>query len=227
MSDARRDFFVTGTDTGVGKTVIAAALVLAARAAGRPVLGFKPLESGVGAGEPADSEVLAEASGTAEPLARPLLSLPEPLTPALAAERAGVAIDAHAIVDRVTRLRAAGYTLVVEAAGGLLAPLTWDFTALDLAAQARLEAVVVARAGLGTLNHVRLTVNALRAHGVAVRGVVLNGRGDPPSLAEATNPAVLARLLPGVPLVSVPRHAGCTPLEAARRSADLAARLAP
>jgi dethiobiotin synthetase len=213
------DLLVTGTDTGVGKTVVAAALVLARRDAGVRAIGFKPLESGVGGGERADSAILAAASGAAEPLTAPLAQLAEPLAPAIAAERAGVAIGAEAIEERVTSLRAGGWSLVVEGAGGILVPLAWGYTALDLAARLGLEAVVVGRAGLGTLNHVQLTVDALRRRDVSVRAVVLNGRGDPPELAEATNPSALSRLLPETRIIEVPRYDTVDPLEAARRAA--------
>ncbi len=216
-----RDLLVTGTDTGVGKTVIAAGLVLAARAAGWRALGFKPAETGLEDGTPCDSDLLRLASGCDEPLARPLLRLREALTPALAAERAGTALEARAVLERVTRLRAAGYALVVEGAGGLLAPLAWDWSALDLAVQAGLDAVIVARAGLGTLNHTLLTAAALHARGVVLRGVVLNGRGEPATLAEDTNPAALARLLPGVTLVSVPQQPSGDALRAAHAAAAL------
>jgi dethiobiotin synthetase len=209
------DLLVTGTDTGVGKTVVAAALLLGLRARGVKAVGFKPAESGIEAGEAADSELLARASGLDEPLARPLLRLAEPLAPAVAADRAGLALDAEAVRARVAALREAGYRLVVEGAGGLAVPLAWGFTALDLAAAAGLSAIVVARAGLGTLNHVCLTAEALRARGVPLAGVVLNGRGDPPDLAEQTNPDVLSRLLPGVRVVVTPRTTGGA-LESAR-----------
>ena len=213
------DLLVTGTDTGVGKTVIAAALVLARRAAGVRAIGFKPAESGLDAGTTADSAILAAASGIAEPLASPVAQVAEPLAPAVAAERAGVAVDVTAIEERVRSLRAAGWSVVVEGAGGVLVPLAWGYTALDLAAGLGLETVVVGRAGLGTLNHVQLTVDALRRRDVPVRAVVLNGRGDPPDLAESTNPSALRRLLPGVRIIEVPRHDTDDPLEAARRAA--------
>lgn len=212
------DLLVTGTDTGVGKTVIAAALVLALRESGARALGFKPAETGLGAGEPADSQVLAAASGLDEPLAQPLLRLSEPLAPAVAAERAGIALEPRLLEERVGMLRAAGYRLVVEGAGGLLAPLAWGFTALDLARRCRFEAVLVARAGLGTLNHVALSAEVMRAAGVPLRAVVLNARAEPPSLAEATNPGALARLLPGVTVRVVPRHVKAEPLAAARHA---------
>jgi dethiobiotin synthetase len=213
------DLLVTGTDTGVGKTVIASAIVLARRKAGVRAIGFKPAESGVGGDDIPDSAILAAASGAAEPRAAPVARLGEPLAPAVAADRAGAVVDTAAIEERVESLRAAGWSVIVEGAGGILVPLAWGYTALDLAARLGLEAVVVGRAGLGTLNHVQLTVAALRRRDVPVRAVVLNGRGDPPDLAESTNPAALERLLPGTRIIEVPHYDTVDPLEAARRAA--------
>jgi dethiobiotin synthetase len=212
------DLPVTGTDTGVGKTVVAAALVMALREAGVAAVGFKPVESGVSGDEVPDSAVLAAASGIDPPQARPLLQLAEPLAPAVASERSGQTLDVRALERRLPALYAAGFTVVVEGAGGLLAPLAWGYTALDLAARCGLHAVVVGRAGRGTLNHCLLTVAALRARGVPVRGVVLSGPSDPPDLAESTNPAALAQLVPGVPVLVLPRHPDRGPLAAARAS---------
>jgi dethiobiotin synthetase len=221
-----RDILVTGTDTGVGKTVIAAALVKGLRASGVRAIGFKPAETGIDGSGTADSEILHCASAEMTTLAAPLLRLAEPLAPAVAAERAGVSIRPEAIEARVESLRAAGYALVVEGAGGLMAPLAWTekrspapfsekgagllfYTVLDLAERCGLEAVIVARAGLGTLNHVTMTVAMLRSRGVAIRGVILNNANPAASadLAESTNLNALARMLPGVQTVSVPRHA--------------------
>jgi dethiobiotin synthetase len=200
------DFLVTGTDTGVGKTAIAAALVLAARQAGLRAIGFKPVETGVADEGAADSALLARATGHPDPMAAPLLSLPEPLAPAVAAERASIAVDPEEIEHRVRTLRDKRYdVVVVEGAGGVAVPLTWGFTALDLARHLGLSAVVVARPGLGTLNHVWLTVEALSARDVHVAAIVLNGRAASPDLAEETNPDALARLLPRVPRLLIPR----------------------
>ncbi|MBI2834114.1 MAG: dethiobiotin synthase [Acidobacteria bacterium] len=219
------DLLVTGTDTGVGKTVVAAALLMAFRDRGTRAIGFKPAESGIQTAEISDSDVLAEASAEQTPLVRPLLSLAEPLAPAVAAERAGVTLDPQALEDRVGALRAAGFTLVVEGAGGLLVPLAWDYTILDLAAHAGLATIVVARAGLGTLNHVALTVAMLQHRRVAVRGVVLNGRSENHDLPETTNPGALARLIPGIPIIVIPRHAAKDPAAAARASVPFVERL--
>jgi dethiobiotin synthetase len=214
-SGSVRDLLVTGTDTGVGKTVIAAALVTALRTCGVRALGFKPVETGVRAGEPSDSEVLATSSGEDVAAARPLLQLAEPLAPALAAERAGVTIDPDAIEGRIKELRRDGYSLVVEGAGGVMVPLSWGYTVLDLAQACDFDAVVVARAGLGTLNHVAMTVMMLRSREIPIRGVVLNGRSAAPDLAESTNPATLARLLQGVRIIEVPNDPSGAPVASA------------
>lgn len=203
-----RDLLVTGTDTGVGKTVIAASLVSALRARGVRALGFKPAETGHNANDTTDSELLARASGERVGLASPLLQLSEPLAPAVAAERAGTVLNPEDVESRIAQLRKAGYTLVIEGAGGVMVPVTWDYTVLDLAERCDLDAIVVARAGLGTLNHVALTVLMLQSRHIAVRGIVLNGRSDTPDLAEATNPSTLARMLPGLRIVETPHQRG-------------------
>ena len=210
------DFLVTGTDTGVGKTAVAAGLVLALRRAGQRAAGFKPVESGVVPGGASDADLLARATGADEPLARPLLSLAEALAPAVAAPRAGQAVDPGEIEARVRGLRDKRYdAVVVEGAGGVAVPITWGYTALDLARHLGLLAVVVARPGLGTLNHIWLTVEALSARNVAVAAVVLNGAAQPPDLAEATNPDALSRLLPRVRCVSLPRVPSADPWDVA------------
>ena len=210
-----RDLLVTGTDTGVGKTMIAAALVTALRASGVRAIGFKPAETGIGPGEPSDSDVLARASADQNVLARPLLHLPEPLAPAVAADRAGLTLDPDDIETRIRQLRSEGYTVVVEGAGGVMVPLSWGYTVLDLAHACDLDAVVVARAGLGTLNHVAMTVMMLRSHQIPIRGIVLNGRSAAPDLAESTNAESLGRMLHGVRIVEVPRDSTGSPIVAA------------
>lgn len=209
------DLLVTGTDTGVGKTVIAAAVVTALRARGVRAIGFKPAETGIEPGQDRDSDVLARASGPREALAAPLLQLAEPLAPAVAADRAGAEMNPRDLEARIAQLRAAGYTLVVEGAGGVMVPLAWGYTVLDLACACDLEAIVVARPGLGTLNHVAMTVAVLHARGIPVRGVVLNGRSTAPDLAEATNPAALARMLGAIRVVEIPRQSPGDPITAA------------
>lgn len=199
-----RDLLVTGTDTGVGKTVISAALITALRARGVRAVGFKPAETGGAANEETDSELLAHASSERNALASPLLQLSEPLAPAVAADRAGAVLNPEDVESRIEQLRKAGCTLVIEGAGGVMVPLAWDYTVLDLAERCDLDAIVVGRAGLGTLNHVALTVLMLQSRHIPVRGIVLNGRSTSPDLAESTNPATLGRMLPGLRIVETP-----------------------
>jgi dethiobiotin synthetase len=220
-----RDLLITGTDTGIGKTIIACALVKALRTNGVRALGFKPAETGIDEAGLADSEWLQRASGETTALATPLLQLAEPLAPAVAAERAGTRIHPEEIEERVELLRRAGYLLVVEGAGGVMTPLAWEkgavpllpvkgvrplfYSVLDLAEHCGLDAVIVARVGLGTLNHVTMTAAMLRSRGISIKAVVLNGGPVPPPAtpAEATNPGALARMLPDVRIINVPHHA--------------------
>lgn len=216
---------VAGTDTAVGKTVISAALLLALRERGVRSLGYKPAETGLEPGVTPDSQILAQASGEDLVAARPLLQLAEPLAPAVAARRAGQELSLGQVVERIRGLQASGFRLVVEGAGGLLVPLGRGWNAADLALACGLRVLLVARAGLGTLNQVLLTVEALAHRGVPLAGLVLNGRTDPPTLAEATNPEALAQLLPGLALVSIPRFPTDDALAAARRAAPYLAPL--
>ena len=224
-----RDLLITGTDTGIGKTVVAAAIIKALRTHGARVIGFKPIETGVTAGEPPDSELLAHASGETVTAASPLLQLSEALAPAVAAQRAGMNIAPSEIEQRVGQLRRAGYTIVIEGAGGLMVPLTWEkgagipfsgksdrgpFTALDIAERFGLDAVVVGRAGLGTLNHIALTVAMLQSRAVPIRAVILNGRRSPDDLAELTNRSALAQMLPEITIIEVPWHDAGSPTDA-------------
>ncbi len=178
-----RGVFVTGTDTGVGKTRVAGGLVRRLRAAGVGAVPTKPVQTGA----VRDARGRLRAGDVEEALAIAGLSLPEPerdelatyrfepaCSPHLAARLAGQPIELARITAATARLADRYGAVVVEGAGGVLVPLGPATTMLDLAAALGLPAVVVARAGLGTLNHVLLTVDALRRRDVCVAGVVLN-----------------------------------------------------
>jgi dethiobiotin synthetase len=215
-------FFITATDTGVGKTEIACALIRAARAAGVDAVGMKPAQSGHTPGEPSDAERLREAAGGVEPLAEICpYTLGAPLAPAVAARVEGRAIELDRILAAARALAARHDALVVEGAGGLLVPLTERETFADLAVALGLPVVLVARAGLGTVNHAALTAEALRARGLAIAAIVLNRTSpeDDPSVPH--NAAEVARLT-GVKVV------GPLPFKAdiAERGAALQAALA-
>ncbi len=214
-----RGLFVTATDTAVGKTEVACALVAGARAAGLDAVGMKPAQSGVLPGERTDGERLHAASGAVEPLeALCPYSFAAPLAPAVAARVEGKEISLSRIVDGARALGARHAAVVVEGAGGLLVPLTARETYADLAVALALPVVVVARAGLGTVNHVALTVEALRSRGLAVAALVLNrtGPADDPSVPH--NAAEIARLTGIAPCATLPFVADIAAREAILRS---------
>jgi dethiobiotin synthetase len=197
--DDPRGLFVAGTDTGVGKTVVTAGLTGWLREAGVDARAVKPAQTG----HPPDDDAAFVARACGDDDAAVCHRRLEPaLAPRVAAERAGVDLSYDAIRDACEASVAEGEAAVVEGIGGLRVPLAGDREVLDLAADLALPAVVVARSGLGTLNHTALTVDALADRGVPVRGVVLNDHaGD--TVAERTNPDELRRMLP-VPVWTVP-----------------------
>jgi dethiobiotin synthetase len=189
-----RGCFVTGTDTGVGKTVLAAAIAAALRADGIRVAAFKPVVTGLDEpepGRPADHELLAAATGMAPDDVAPRTFGP-PVSPHLAAELAGTALDPAATIDAARAAGAGADALVVEGVGGLLVPLTTAFTVRDLAAALGLPVVIAARPGLGTISHTLLTVEAARAAALEVRAVVLTPWPEAPSAMERSNRATIA-----------------------------------
>jgi dethiobiotin synthetase len=200
-----RGLFITGTDTGVGKTEVTCALVANARAAGVDAVAMKPAQSGVTPGEPTDAERLHEASGRAEPLEVLCpYSFAAPLAPAVAARLEGRTISFGAIVDRVRALADRHARVLVEGAGGLIVPLSDAHTYADLAVALGLPVLVVARAGLGTVNHTALTVEALAARGLVLAGIVLNRVCDTDDASVPYNVAEIARVTGREPLASLP-----------------------
>ena len=213
--------FVTGTDTNVGKTYVACALARRARARRHKVFAFKPIETGCtstdGGYLGADQELLAAAAGDWQTGAlRGLYRFPLPAAPLVAAQQAGSAIDLD-LVERTVHEGAAqsgaSWTLV-EGAGGWRVPITPDADMAALARRLQLPVLVVARAGLGTINHSLLTLEAIERDGLSVAGLVLSRlETDDPTAAESnlaqiercwagtililsTDPLVLDRLLP-------------------------------
>jgi malonyl-CoA O-methyltransferase len=182
---AHRGVFVTGTDTGVGKTLVSAILVKAWQADY-----WKPLQTGV-ADEPGDTPSVAFLADMAPSRVHaPAVVLQAPLSPWAAAPLEGVRIDTNALTCPATHA-----PLVVEGAGGLLVPIDDDAMMIDLIARLALPVILVARSGLGTINHTLLSLHALKAAGIAVAGVVMNG---PPS---ASNRLAIERF-GGVPVLA-------------------------
>ena len=209
---AEQGFFVVGTDTGVGKTLVAAGLLHALARRHARVVGMKPVAAGAvmvdGAWASEDALALRAASTISVPpeLDNPVL-LPEPLSPHLAAARAGRAIDVDALLECYQRLAGQADAVVVEGAGGFLVPLADDATGADLALRLRLPLVLVVGLRLGCLNHALLTAEAIAARGLRLAGWVAN-RIDPRMAAVDDNIATLARRLPAPLWAEVPH--GCT-----------------
>jgi dethiobiotin synthetase len=191
-----RGLFVTATDTGVGKTILSAALLAAMAAAGEQVRAHKPVVTGLEESSgswPADHELLASVARMTPEQVAPLRFGPA-VSPHLAAQLAGERIDP---ADLVARARAAGNdegTLIVEGVGGLLAPLADDYTVRDLAISLGLPLLIAARPGLGTINHTLLTLQTARAGGLDVRAVVLTPWPAQPSEMELSNHDTIARM---------------------------------
>jgi dethiobiotin synthetase len=196
--------FVTGTDTGVGKTVVAAAIAAALAARGLSVGVMKPVESGcTREGDrlvAADAALLVTASGASDPLelVNPY-QLEAPLAPALAAEIEAVEIEFDRIRRCFDELSRRHEVMIVEGAGGLLTPLTAGQRVGDLAAALRLPMLIVARNALGAINHTALTVASARAFGPVI-GVVLNHPTPAVDFASASNAAAIQRWS-GAPLL--------------------------
>lgn len=177
---------VTGTDTDVGKTIVTAALVVRA---GESVVVVKPAQTGVAPDEPGDLAEVGRLTGLTA--LHEGVRLPEPLAPTTAARRAGInlpSVEEYAkSIDEFARTYD---TVLVEGAGGLLVGLDADGNNLaDLAEHltSPFRFVVVSRAGLGTLNHTGLTVEALRARGLPVEGLVIGAWPAAPDLAQRCN----------------------------------------
>lgn len=197
MSDIA--IFLTGTGTGVGKTVAGCVIAAHWAAQGRSPRVMKPAESGCALMDgnlvPRDALALKTAAGDPRPLEEICPYRYEiPLTPAHAAEREGEAPDMERIVDSIKALKEEENPLLVEGAGGLLAPLAEGVLMSDLALAANLPLVLVAPLGLGAINHTLLSVREARRQGLTILGVILSDTTGEAAPAAERNPAAIEEL---------------------------------
>jgi dethiobiotin synthetase len=198
--DMADGIFVTGTDTGVGKTYVSAIALVQLRSAGIDVGAMKPVETGCAEvkGElvPADALALSEAAAAGDDmrLVAPL-RYKTPVAPFVAARLEGRPIDPLVILGAFAKLSLDHSFVLVEGAGGALVPLTKSHTMLDLAVELALPVLVVAASRLGGLNHSLLTLEACRARGVEIAGLVLNRMTPDADGAQRTNADALRELV--------------------------------
>jgi dethiobiotin synthetase len=224
LIDLRRDFFVTGTDTGVGKTLVTAALLRVLRESGLAVAGMKPIAAGAIAGPegPANEDALllqAESSAHhAYAIVNPWLFEPA-IAPHIAAAETGVAIDSDRIRAAHATLRASADVVIAEGAGGFLVPLDAARSCAELPALLGMDVILVVGLRLGCLNHALLTAEAIAARGLTLAGWVGNGIAAEFPRREA-NIATLAARLPAPCLGIVPWMAEPDPGKAAHALSD-------
>jgi dethiobiotin synthetase len=214
-----RGLFVTGTDTGVGKTVVAGAICAVLTSRGERVAGFKPVVTGLDEepeGWPRDHELLAAAAGAGQaPEEVAPYRFSPPVSPHFAAELAGETIEPARLLDAARAAAGGDRVLVAEGVGGLLVPITPGYLVRDLALDLGLPLVIAARAGLGTINHTLLTIEAARGAGLGVAGVVLTPWPARPEPIEQSNRATIERL-GGVSVNGLPPASPGTLAEAGR-----------
>jgi dethiobiotin synthetase len=204
-----KGLFITGTDTGVGKTTVACGLAAALRERGLRVGVLKPAETGCRSDDAGErvAEDCERLRFFAECEAPSLVCCPyrfeEPLAPAMAASHENVSIELKVIVDAYRQLSADYDLTIVEGAGGLLVPLTGSLTFAEVATALALPVLVIVGNRLGAINHTLLTVEAARMRGLHVAGYVVNALAAAGDAATKTNPAVLQQWL-GAAVGNVP-----------------------
>jgi len=219
--------FITGTDTGVGKTLVAAGLVRLARKRDLHALAVKPVETGCpfrdGMLYPEDGTLLQEASEgdlTLDECAPFRFSLPA--SPARAAATEGQYLNLHDIVEHVLALGDRADFLVVEGAGGLMVPIRERLMMIDLIGRIGYPVLLVARRRLGTINHTLLSVEALQRRDIEIRGIVVSQTDADAGPEEDYTAGDLSRLLKDIPVATLPRIAP----ESLRNPADIAQTMA-
>jgi len=228
----RRGYFITGTDTGVGKTVVTAAIAQVLRDRGTDVGVMKPVASGCARRREGlvslDAEFLAKAADAPEPLeVIAPIRLAEPLAPTVAAVRAGREIDLDPMWTAWERLRRRHEVMLVEGIGGALCPVTPRQSVADLARRFNLPVLIVARPGLGSINHTAMTAEVLRRRRLAVAGIIINRYDrDTENVADLTNPDEIQRVT-GVPILGLVPEDGATDFRAGIVGPDILAAIRP
>ena len=194
--------FVTGTDTGVGKTIATGVLAVCLRAHGLNAGVMKPIETGIGAGVLPDSDWLLSVAPSAVPLEMVApYRLRAPAAPLIAAEAENLLIDVQRIVSAYEALAARHDCMLIEGVGGVMVPLAPDLLVIDLIHQLRLPVLIVARSGLGSINHTLLTVECLKRRDIPIVGILFNNPTAPPDNADGHETIRMVLQLTGLRLI--------------------------
>jgi dethiobiotin synthetase len=208
MVHGAKGFFVTGTDTGVGKTIITAALIKVISRLGFTTGGMKPIESGcLQQGDvlvPSDGMFIKTAAHMEENIRHITpCCFRSPLAPLPASEIEGITVDFEKINKAFAEISGKYDVVIVEGIGGLLVPITRKYSVIDMAKDFNLPLIVVSRPSLGTINHTMLTVNYAIKEGLRVAGIIINYSQPPENtLAETTNPEIIKQISP-VPVIGI------------------------
>ncbi|UCH80420.1 MAG: dethiobiotin synthase [Nitrospiraceae bacterium] len=206
-----KGFFITGTDTGVGKTFVATGLIKALKTRGLVVCPMKPAETGcrVRQGQlfPQDTITLIKASGVDEPIdAINPYRMKNPLAPAVAAEKEGIIVKKKVILNAYKKLSHNYELIIAEGAGGIMVPLYKRYLFLDLVSDLDIPLLIIAHPGLGTINHSLLTLNAARKRGIRIMGLIFNHvKKTITDISIKSNPEVIARI-GKVPVIGIVPH---------------------
>jgi dethiobiotin synthetase len=208
MEHRAKGFFITGTDTGVGKTVITVALIKAICRLGFTAGGMKPIESGcLQQGDvlvPSDGMFIKTIAHMEENIRQITpCCFKSPLAPLPASESEDISVDFEKINQAFADISGKYDAVIIEGIGGLLVPITRNYSVIDMAKKFNLPLIVVSRPSLGTINHTMLTVNYAIKEGLRVAGIIINYSQPPENtLAEATNPEIIKRISP-VPVIGI------------------------
>lgn len=201
-----KSYFITATDTGVGKTAVTASLAACMKKRGIDVGVMKPIATGVpqkSGFKSSDVSLLVESSGVkdSEDTVNPIF-LPLPVSPYDACKNLGLAVDVNIIKEKFDRLIKSHEMILVEGIGGILTPITKNLSVADMAKMLGLEAIIVTRSTLGTLNHTMMTVNACKQYGIAIKGIIINCHDAKGGPEEKNAPSTIYELT-GIPILGV------------------------
>ena len=192
MSEFPKGIFVTGTDTGVGKTIVSAAIAWNMIQAGKRVAVMKPVQTGTVISGPTDIEFIQKVVGEGSQVDYSCpYSFPDPVAPLVASMLGGESIHIGKIVDAYEKLSSENDFVIVEGAGGLLVPILDNYFMSDLASDLELPTLIVARPDIGTINHTLLTLEAAQRRDIEIAGIVISNYPWDPGIPEQTNPELL------------------------------------